>query len=73
VVTPRNVDAGPVGCDRAKVTSSLLPASAFVERGLRLSSLRSLRSLGMILGVKSPSGVKLPGSNCSGNSGRSGS
>jgi hypothetical protein len=71
VVTPCNVDAGPVGCDRAKVTSSSLPTSAFVERRLGLSSLRSLRSLGMILGVKSLSGVKLPGSDWSGNSGRS--
>jgi len=73
VVTPRDIDAGPVSCDRAKVTSSSLPASAFVKHGLGLSLLRLLRSLGTILGVKSPSGVKLPGSDCSGNSGRSGS
>jgi len=72
VVTPHNVDAGPVSCNRAKVTSSSLPALVFVERGLGLSSLRSLSLLGMILGIKSPSGVKLPGSDCSSNSGRSG-
>jgi len=68
---PRNVNAGPVSCDRANMTSSLLPALVFVECRLGLSLLRSLRSLGTMLRVKSPNSVKLPGSNCSGNSGRS--
>ena len=70
---PCDFDAGPVSCNRAKVTSSLLPASVFVEHGLMLSSLRLLRLLGTMLGVRSLSSVKLPGSNCSSNSGRSGS
>jgi hypothetical protein len=40
-------------------TSSLLPASASFESGVEAVSERSLRSLGTVLGVNSPSGVKL--------------
>ena len=61
MVTPRDVDAVVAGCDRTKVTSSSLPGSIVGWCGLLLSSLRSLRSLGSVLGVHSSSGVKVPG------------
>jgi hypothetical protein len=66
----RDVDASPVGCDRIAVTSSSLLGSATVTRGLWLGSLMSLSSLssvGIVLGVSSSLGVKLPGRDGSGS------
>jgi hypothetical protein len=60
VVTPRDVDSVVGGCDRTKVTSSLLSGLVVGRHRLLLSLLRSLRSLGSILGVCSPSGVNVP-------------
>ena len=68
---PYNIDTGPVSCNRTKVTSSSLPTLVFVKHRLVLSLLRSLRLLRTILGVRSLSGMKLPGSNSSGNSSKS--
>jgi hypothetical protein len=52
---------GAVSKRMSRSTSSSLPGSTAVERGLLVGLLRSLSSLESGLGVRSSSGVKLPG------------